>query len=327
MSVCIQGTFPNVLSSQCQPCATGCNSCTGSTLNDCSSCGAVSTSIVYYLSYGTTSCVTACPSGQYSLTNNLCYMCDPSCATCQGVSTNCTSCTSANVVILLYFFNSTCVSVCPNNTYPSSLNPLNNTCSNCSQYCSVCFGPSLSNCTVCQNYTSVTPVVTIIYYKDLNSNTCNYTCPNGQYINKSLPNVCNYCNNTCFICTSTANTCLACVSGYFLYSPTTNCYVTCPAGYFGNTTTVLVNGVKTMRCSACNQICFTCINSTSSDCLSCHNITSAGITTMYFKNSANNTCIKTCPAGYVENILTNNCDPCQQGCAECEFNASYCTQC
>jgi hypothetical protein len=61
--------------------------------------------------------------------------------------------------------------------------------------------------------------------------------------------------------------------------------------------------------------------------LSCHNITSAGITTMYFKNSANNTCIKTCPAGYVENILTNNCDPCKQGCAECEFNASYCTQC
>jgi hypothetical protein len=73
--------------------------------------------------------------------------------------------------------------------------------------------------------------VTTIYYKDLNSNTCSPTCPNGQYIDNVLPNICNYCNTICTVCTS-ATVCLACVSGYFLYSPQSVCSLTCPTGFF-----------------------------------------------------------------------------------------------
>jgi proprotein convertase subtilisin/kexin type 5 len=143
MPVCLQGTFPNISSSQCQICAVGCTSCTGSTLNDCSSCGTVSPpGTVYYLSHGTTSCVTACPSGQYPLTNNVCNLCNSRCTTCQGGSTSCTSCTTVNVVTMVYFYNLTCITLCPNGTYPDSINSLNNTCSNCNPYCSVCIGPS-----------------------------------------------------------------------------------------------------------------------------------------------------------------------------------------
>jgi proprotein convertase subtilisin/kexin type 5 len=300
---------------KCQPCATGCTSCNDNTLNNCSSCGTG-----YYLSYGSTKCVTVCPSGQYPTTNNLCQMCDPSCATCKGASTLCTSCSS---VKMFYSSNSSCLSVCPINTYVNSSVPTKITCQNCDISCSICSGPSSSNCSACGNYTDGITLSITIYYKDLKSITCNSSCPNGQYIDLLIPNVCQYCNSTCSVCTSSANLCTACVSGYFMLQKTYTCYGVCPTGYFGDIKVVIVSGVKTYICTACNSLCFTCVNSTSSDCLSCHNITSAGTTTVYFKNPTNNTCIKSCPGGYVGNSLTNTCDQCLYF----TFNGSCVTTC
>lgn len=141
-------------------------------------------------------------------------MCHSTCTTCLATPTNCTTCTKINLITLIYLFNSTCRAVCPNGTYPDSLNSSNNVCSQCNANCSTCLGPTLNNCTGCQNYTNGT--MTTIYYKDLNSNTCGLSCPAGQFVNISLPNRCNYCNINCSICASSANICSACIMGYFL---------------------------------------------------------------------------------------------------------------
>jgi hypothetical protein len=53
-----------------------------------------------------------------------------------------------------------------------------------------------------------------------------------------------------------------------------------------------------MKCEICNQICLICTNSTSSDCLSCNNVTTTN-STPFFMYSVNNTCIQACPSGYV----------------------------
>lgn len=112
------------------------------------------------------------------------------------------------------------------------------------------------------------------------------------------------------LCNLSANQCTACISGYFVLQKTNICYSVCPAGYFGDNQAVKVSGVQTLKCTACNIICSACVNSTASDCLSCRNITSAGTVTVYFKNPTDNTCIKSCPGGYVGNSVTNTCEQC-----------------
>lgn len=83
----------------------------------------------------------------------------------------------------------------------------------------------------------------------------------------------------------------------------------------------------TTQCASCNTICKTCNGPLSSNCLSCHNITTAGVTKIYFKNATANQCDTNCSIGYFGDALTNLCSICQNGCISCKINSSNCDSC
>ena len=71
--------------------------------NTCESCSAG------FFLYGY-QCYTSCPDAApiQDYTSKTCTVCDSTCLTCVGATTNCTSCRSG-----LYLFNSGCLSACP----------------------------------------------------------------------------------------------------------------------------------------------------------------------------------------------------------------------
>lgn len=91
-------TYTKSCTSPCKTCETD--------LSTCTSC--FTTSEFPYLSGGT--CVTSCPSGEYS-NSNVCESCQSPCATCKGTATTCLTCTSNPQ---LYLYSGECVSECPN---------------------------------------------------------------------------------------------------------------------------------------------------------------------------------------------------------------------
>jgi len=102
---CPTGNYSDSTTSQCLSCNSACASCVGSGVNNCLSC-----KTLYFLSYGTNSCVSACPTGQFAnSTSNLCLPCNALCTTCSLNSTNCVTCSFVNLIIPAYLFNNTCV--------------------------------------------------------------------------------------------------------------------------------------------------------------------------------------------------------------------------
>ena len=58
----------------------------------------------------------------------------------------------------------------------------------------------------------------IMYYKDRYSTTCNPTCPDGQYIDAIINNLCVPCDSKCLLCLGSAINCSKCGLAYFFYS-------------------------------------------------------------------------------------------------------------
>jgi proprotein convertase subtilisin/kexin type 5 len=79
---------------ECQNCSIDCQTCYGSRYDQCLSCN---TPLALYNSV----CVLQCPDGLFRNSNTVCQLCDPwSCLTCQGSSTNCTSCIYPKLLIV-----------------------------------------------------------------------------------------------------------------------------------------------------------------------------------------------------------------------------------
>ena len=152
----------------CTECTTGCLSCTGPSLNNCSSCKndtAVNGTIISYFKDPTgTYCVLACSQGYYgNAADNNCESCQIGCVTCNYSASNCFKCQSAggNDYFLPATSNS-CVTVCPNGYYGNSTDY---TCHPC------------------------------IYYT-LNG-TCLLTCPSGTFVQmQGTHAICQSCNGT-----------------------------------------------------------------------------------------------------------------------------------
>lgn len=111
--VCPNAYFTNATTKQCQPCPTGCNTCYGT---NCSSCATgytyvpnsnicskqCSIALPYYLN---SACVTSCSTGTFMLNDLVtCQRCNPICAECSVLATNCTKCTGK------FWYNYNCVS-------------------------------------------------------------------------------------------------------------------------------------------------------------------------------------------------------------------------
>ena len=136
---------------------------------------------------------------------------------------------------------------------------------------------------------------------------CVKDCPNGQYkdISSSL---CNLCPSPCKNCEGSGNKvlCITCIPDYLFDPETKTCNIGCPAPRVGNLTIMkcvenCVDGYfpsgTTRICDRCSGLCRTCDNSANS-CTSCRNES-------YLLN---NTCVKTCPVGKIQNVTSLKCE-------------------
>lgn len=126
------------ISQACQPCATGCTVCAGTT-TFCTACDSGSG---YWLSRALNSCALSCPAGEYmGPTPGQCEYCDGSspnfCATCTS-QVLCTFCVSSRVLLV-----NSCVPSCPVKMFNNS-----GICTDCPAECALCQG--LTSCQVCE---------------------------------------------------------------------------------------------------------------------------------------------------------------------------------
>jgi proprotein convertase subtilisin/kexin type 5 len=167
---------------------------------------------------------------------------------------------------------------------------------------------------------------TTIYYKDAVLNVCRTNCGSKQYINQTSPNKCGNCSTTCTQCSFNSSYCQKCATGYFLHIGTSQCLLTCPKSFYNNITLNIT--LDTFICSPCASECKICTGPTTNACSACTNVTTnLGVVSYYFKQPNANTCSSTCPAGYLADIVTNNCEACQNGCISCSGTAKNCSAC
>lgn len=280
------------------PCSSGCQSCTGPSLYQCTKC----TSNQFLTSYG--ACVSTCPNGTYANTvSQSCSPCPFSCSACVSnlncsacianytltstyqCKSNFNNCTAANCQYCAsnsqtqcsqclpnyYLLNSSCTIACPTGTYAQ-----NGQCTTCQTNCLAC---TPNGCTICNNST--------FSYQG----NCITECPTGTF-----PSSTGCQTDPCLIYNSETYDCLQCASPYLMFNKTfifngTNMYLivcvsNCPAGTIQSGST----------CNQCPQGCMNCISS--SVCTNC----TAG---SFLYQGA---CIYSCPIGtYSQNSTCQSC--------------------
>ena len=135
---CPNGKWGNSTDFVCYACSPGCLTCTSIGLDKCSVCGNVIAD-KYYKHLDKNTCGLTCPDGQFisASVSNICQPCSIGCVTCLNSAENCTSATCSQN---LYFLNNNCLSICPDNYYPSfSVRQ----CLSCTAGCQTCYGPGL----------------------------------------------------------------------------------------------------------------------------------------------------------------------------------------
>ena len=125
----------------CQNCDNMCGECSGSLINNCTSCKGK------LILSSNSRCV--CNSESYldlsDPSSYTCSICNNLCEECSGpLSNNCASCKNN----LILSSNNTCV--CSSGHYLNLINPSNYSCGICDASCAECFGPSSQECIACQ---------------------------------------------------------------------------------------------------------------------------------------------------------------------------------
>lgn len=317
LPTCVDNTtcpFANqykVSASSCAYCDSSCATCFGPSSTQCLSCPGASK-----LMSG--SCIGSCINGYYT-NNNVCVLCSsviPNCAVCSyNTATSVIKCTTCVSPYLLSSDNSSCIQSCSSLNTASTLytlNPTNNTCMACIQYCDVCIS---STCYSCQpNYLlrNITVNNSIIQLCDTAA------CPTGTYADYNTF-ICMSCSVNCNICVNSTY-CLACNTGYVGYNG--QCVTTCPANYISkaysftyNGATYTYNNYQCMLCSSVYSNCISC-SSTTNRCIQC--------VSPYLLSTAGECVI--CNIGYYYNANTFTCNTCNTTCTSCT-NATVCTAC
>lgn len=279
---CPAGTYPDTPTSTCKTCHPYCSTCTGASNTQCPLCATG-----YFQLQATTTCVlpSSCPTGTFPDTaTSVCQPCNTMCSVCTGAAnTQCSQC-SSGYFLVPSTTNCVVASACPTSTYPDSST---NTCKPCNPFCSVCTGPTTSECSQCASG----------FYLILGTTNCviSTSCPTGTYPD-SLTNVCQTCHTYCSICTGPAATqCTQCAPGFFLQQGTTNCVIStsCPSGTYPDTTT--------NTCQTCSSFCSTCTGPAYTQC--------SGCAPGYYMLQGTTTCVvsTSCPAGTYPDSFTNTC--------------------
>ncbi len=135
----------------------------------------------YYLSNGKCKAIEACSSGQYwNTTTNACAACNPSCKTCSGSASNCTSCYTdytppleLDPSKLEYLYNGQCLQACPLGYTPDYSNDKKCEEYECNSPCETCSGES-DKCYTCLDE-----------YPYLYEDYCYANCPAGTTASKN----------------------------------------------------------------------------------------------------------------------------------------------
>ena len=168
-------------------------------------------------------------------------VCDSSCLTCNGTTSNdCLSCPATRLQFnpqLTTTFQ--CVFTCPTGFYPSEDNIA---CLPCDTSCVACTNGT--GCTQCQ---SASP-----WMIGPSESLCYENCPPMTYQNSTLGR-CLDCNSTCVNCTGpSSQECTSCGSDSYL--------------------NVIIGTENIGECVKCDSSCRTCIGPTSNHCTSCNSL-------------------------------------------------------
>ncbi|KAI6037038.1 growth factor receptor domain-containing protein [Pisolithus microcarpus] len=244
-TTCPNGSYSNGTS--CEPCATECQTCTGSTSNDCIICASGTYSL-------NGSCVQTnsggvCQGSSLIANNNKheCDTCGPKCTSCQipnfnvASTTNQAQCTGCLPGYVLY--QGQCIGSCPSGTF---LSPTDNlTCTACDSTCSTCAG-SASYCLTCANN------------KLASNGQCVSSCPSNTF---SSSGACVACHPDCATCSGSAfNQCTSCNQTLPVLT-NGRCLATCSQNQYFDTTS--------STCQSCDSSCSSCSGSGPSNCLAC----------------------------------------------------------
>ncbi|XP_033644314.1 extracellular matrix protein FRAS1-like [Asterias rubens] len=323
-----QESFYNDVWGVCIPCNPTCLTCTGDSIDSCTSCRSP-------LLLRNGRCDKQCMEGQYS-ERSVCLDCHPSCRSCFGPDTN--QCLSCHVGDQLQ--QGTCQTGCPGSQFPGDFGA----CQNCNSECGTCFasveGLGSSMCTQCVD-SSVFPL----------GDTCVSECGVGYFLDVAS-SMCKACHISCRTCNGLGVfDCSSCYSGAVL---THNglCSSKCYGGYYDdggickgchenclecespfeclvcrNPNDVLQFGEcspycadqyyldpVTRLCRECDWSCNACSGPTASDCTRC-------MESLMLKDGS---CVSACEEGYYEYV--GECKECGEDCKTCS-SPGVCMSC
>ena len=293
----------------CQPCASGCKTCSGPAETQCSSCFTdykLIDSVCYmdcfnpmWASRTTRICVAACASNEYGDSlNRVCRLCDSSCLTCSsGGSSSCLTCQPS-----LFFLSSQCLVTCPSGMFG---NTVSKNCEPCQSPCETCS----SSATYCES---------CLLGKTALSGSCVDICRSDQY-RDTTANLCKNCHSECLTCSGALfNNCLTCGPNLyfdedlktckssciepklgFQSGAVKKCVISCPSPYFAY--------AASRTCELCHNDCLTCNGLKNTDCLTCK-------PNHYLQRGS---CVEKCSAGFFTIASNFTCGPCDSLCLTC----------
>ena len=203
--------------------------------------------------------------------------CDSLCKTCFISADNCTSCPPDDDNNLLYLYNGSCISECPNGTFITNDTEGNYICENCYKNCKTCIkrgNATHMNCDSCfenqiinekgcynihsnsiksfinpENNSEITSCYELFnkYIID-NTNICISEFNEGYFISNNITGLLSKCNSNCKTCSKISTHCDSCNEGLYLQENT--CVINCASNYYseGN------------NCFKCHDNCLTCFS-------------------------------------------------------------------
>lgn len=212
--------------------------------------------------------------------------CQLPCRTCQGLTTNCTTCyNDSSITTSNYYYASgnACLLTCPTGFYADAVLF---TCGSCSVQCHTCSTNS-TNCLSCVAGSAAPYLNTTS-----SGGSCLAQCDIGMYPDST--NTCVVCQSPCKTCTGLTS-CLSCVSTRYFYQ--SNCLLLCPDN-------ITVANASTSICDPCSVLCLTCMGSVA-------NCTSCNVGTALYQGN----CVTKCPDPLVNK--TGVCQACDSPCLTC----------
>ena len=341
---CPTGTFHVLLASGFKACVTSCKS-------------------TFYVDPNSNTCLRCDPTcGSCSGSGvDQCTSCDPSGAYPYALDGQCLSSCPADTVLEDRNGVQICHRTCKAGT---AYVPAQNTCVKCHATCATCSGPLETNCLTCGStqplweegkcVTKCAAATAVKYIDATGRKSCKADCEVGFVVDTD--GYCKACHSTCEQCSSTSSTsCTLCDSkGPYPLLVSGKCLATCPAG---TTRFEGSNGFKTCKsscgdgfvlnsatgyCLQCDQNCQSCDAKDQSKCLSCAYASTypylvgttcaafcpAGFYQMNDKARQEHRCVKSCGEGYYIDIMTSNCAECHSTCLTCSGpGAQDCLSC